>query len=357
MQGAQLKKMGIVKPWAPPRSYGLVIRLDDDRPAAIRCTAASTASTTASSPPSNATATLFCSPRGRDALLRLPARRHRGGAARHERHRSSNCARRPRITPACRRSRTSISTLRRGEIHAHRRRERRRQIDADQGDGRRRRRRPRARCWSTAADVAPKTPVEALRLGIAMVFQETSLVPTMTVAQNLFLGQEQFFNRLRGIYIAAQQFLQSLQFRRRPDGDRRQPARRRQEADGRDRARRAAQAPRSSSSTSRPPSLTPEEKKYFFDLVARPEGARRLGHLHLACARGGAAARRPHHGAARRQACRDRRRRAISTARASSRRWSGATCRNTLYGQRKTQRAAARRARAVACRICAWRRW
>ena len=27
MQGAQLKMMGIVKPWAPPRSYGLVIRL------------------------------------------------------------------------------------------------------------------------------------------------------------------------------------------------------------------------------------------------------------------------------------------------------------------------------------------
>lgn len=30
MQGAQLKMMGIVKPWAPPRSYGLVIRLTDE---------------------------------------------------------------------------------------------------------------------------------------------------------------------------------------------------------------------------------------------------------------------------------------------------------------------------------------
>ncbi len=29
MQGAQLKMMGVVKPWAPPRSYGLVIRLTD----------------------------------------------------------------------------------------------------------------------------------------------------------------------------------------------------------------------------------------------------------------------------------------------------------------------------------------
>lgn len=30
MQGAHLKTMGIVKPWAPPRSYGLVIRLNSD---------------------------------------------------------------------------------------------------------------------------------------------------------------------------------------------------------------------------------------------------------------------------------------------------------------------------------------
>ena len=45
-----------------------------------------------------------------------------------------------------------------------------------------------------------------------MVYQETSLVPTMTVAQNLSLGDEKFFNRLRGTYIEAQQFLQSLNF-------------------------------------------------------------------------------------------------------------------------------------------------
>ena len=45
-----------------------------------------------------------------------------------------------------------------------------------------------------------------------MVFQETSLVPSMTVAQNIYLGKEKFLNRLRGIYISAQQFLQSLNF-------------------------------------------------------------------------------------------------------------------------------------------------
>ena len=57
-----------------------------------------------------------------------------------------------------------------------------------------------------------ETPLQALRSGIAMVFQETSLVPSLTVAQNIYLGNEKTFNRLRGMYIAAQQFLQSLNF-------------------------------------------------------------------------------------------------------------------------------------------------
>ncbi|GAA6202468.1 sugar ABC transporter ATP-binding protein [Aquicoccus sp. SU-CL01552] len=56
------------------------------------------------------------------------------------------------------------------------------------------------------------SPHAALQAGIAMVFQETSLVPSMTVAQNLYLGSENFLNRLRGTYISAQQFLQSLNF-------------------------------------------------------------------------------------------------------------------------------------------------
>ena len=36
--------------------------------------------------------------------------------------------------------------------------------------------------------------------------------PALTVAQNLYLGDEKFFNRLRGTYIEAQQLLQSLNF-------------------------------------------------------------------------------------------------------------------------------------------------
>jgi simple sugar transport system ATP-binding protein len=60
--------------------------------------------------------------------------------------------------------------------------------------------------------VSFKSPADALRHGVTMVFQETSLVPSMTVAQNLYLGDEKFFNRLRGIYIAAQTFLNSMNF-------------------------------------------------------------------------------------------------------------------------------------------------
>jgi len=61
-------------------------------------------------------------------------------------------------------------------------------------------------------EVSLRSPLDARHNGIAMVFQENSLVPTMTVAQNLFLGRERFYNRLSGVNIAAQQFLQSLNF-------------------------------------------------------------------------------------------------------------------------------------------------
>src|SRR4029453_4733822 len=63
-----------------------------------------------------------------------------------------------------------------------------------------------------AREVQFASPHQALQAGIAMVFQETSLVPSMPVAQNIYVGEEKFLNRLRGIYISAQQFLQSLNF-------------------------------------------------------------------------------------------------------------------------------------------------
>jgi simple sugar transport system ATP-binding protein/ribose transport system ATP-binding protein len=56
------------------------------------------------------------------------------------------------------------------------------------------------------------TPAEGLRSGVVMVYQETNLVPSMTVAQNIYLGEEKTFNRLRGLYIQARQFLASMSF-------------------------------------------------------------------------------------------------------------------------------------------------
>jgi ABC-type sugar transport system ATPase subunit len=114
-------------------------------------------------------------------------------------------------------------------------------------------------------EVAPRTPLEARHLGIAMVFQENSLVPTMTVAQNLFLGQEKYYNRLRGIYIAAQQFLQSLNFDVAPTttvsllG-----AAKKQMVEI---ARAVLHNAKVIIFDEPTASLTPEEKKYFFDLV------------------------------------------------------------------------------------------
>jgi simple sugar transport system ATP-binding protein len=113
--------------------------------------------------------------------------------------------------------------------------------------------------------VEPRTPLEARHLGIAMVFQENSLVPSMTVAQNLFLGQEKFYNRLRGIYIAAQQFLQSLNFDVVPTATvSTLGAAKKQMVEI---ARAVLHNAKVIIFDEPTASLTPEEKKYFFDLV------------------------------------------------------------------------------------------
>jgi ABC-type sugar transport system ATPase subunit len=114
-------------------------------------------------------------------------------------------------------------------------------------------------------EVQLKTPLDARDHGIAMVFQETSLVPTMTVAQNLFLGQEKFYNRLRGIYISAQQFMQSLNFDVDPTATvSLLGAAKKQMVEIARAVLHKAQIIIFDEPTA---SLTPEEKKYFFDLV------------------------------------------------------------------------------------------
>ena len=55
-------------------------------------------------------------------------------------------------------------------------------------------------------------PKDATKAGIAMVYQETSLVPQLTVAQNMVLGREGVFNSVRKVRNAARQVLQRLNF-------------------------------------------------------------------------------------------------------------------------------------------------
>lgn len=111
------------------------------------------------------------------------------------------------------------------------------------------------------------SPGDALKNGIAMVFQETSLVPSLSVAQNLFLGDEKVFNRLRGLYISAQQLLQSLNFPVDPGAlVSTLGSAQRQMVEIARAVRKNARMIIFDEPTA---TLTPEEKQYFFDLVAR----------------------------------------------------------------------------------------
>ena len=56
-------------------------------------------------------------------------------------------------------------------------------------------------------------PKDASLRGISMVYQETSLVPQLTVAQNIVLGRERAFNSVRKVRNAARQVLQRLNFK------------------------------------------------------------------------------------------------------------------------------------------------
>ena len=110
-----------------------------------------------------------------------------------------------------------------------------------------------------------RNPVEAQSEGIAMVFQETSLVPTMTVGQNLYLGKEKLFNRLRAVYIASQQLLQSLNFNVDPTKTVSElGAAQKQMVEI---ARAVLHKARVIVFDEPTATLTPEEKRYFFDLI------------------------------------------------------------------------------------------
>ncbi|MBZ9992071.1 sugar ABC transporter ATP-binding protein [Mesorhizobium sp. BH1-1-5] len=119
-------------------------------------------------------------------------------------------------------------------------------------------------------ETAYASPHAALEAGIAMVFQETSLVPSMTVAQNLYLGTEKFLNRLRGTYISAQQFLQSLNFPVDPNAMvATLGAAKRQMVEIARAVHHNAEIIIFDEPTA---TLTPEEKRHFFALIRRLKG-------------------------------------------------------------------------------------
>ena len=110
-------------------------------------------------------------------------------------------------------------------------------------------------------------PGQALAAGITMVFQETSLVPTMTVGQNIFLGKETAFIELRNIYIQAQQLLQSLGFHVDPRAQvARLSAAQKQMVEI---ARAVYNQSRVIIFDEPTATLTPEEKQHFFTLVGK----------------------------------------------------------------------------------------
>ncbi|KZB83134.1 sugar ABC transporter ATP-binding protein [Amycolatopsis regifaucium] len=61
------------------------------------------------------------------------------------------------------------------------------------------------------------TPRDSVEAGVAMVYQEGSLVESMTVAQNLFVGDEKVFNNLGRLNVVARELLESHNFHIRPD--------------------------------------------------------------------------------------------------------------------------------------------
>lgn len=120
------------------------------------------------------------------------------------------------------------------------------------------------------AEVNFASPSEALGKGVAMVFQETNLVPAMTVAQNIYLGDERMFNRLRGLYIDARQFLVGMGFQVDPTAQvSTLGAAQKQMVEI---ARAVHHNARVIIFDEPTATLTPEEKRHFFSLIDRLKG-------------------------------------------------------------------------------------
>ncbi len=73
--------------------------------------------------------------------------------------------------------------------------------------------------WLDGEQVSINTPSDAQRLGVAMIHQELSYIPQMTVAENIFLGREPgsgLFINYSKMYEDTKKLLQSLQLKVKP---------------------------------------------------------------------------------------------------------------------------------------------
>ena len=159
---------------------------------------------------------------------------------------------------------------------------------------------------STAGRCASQSPADARRLGIAVIFQEFSLVPYLDVAQNIFLGREPR-GRIPGIdRPPAHARRGAASARRARPRPRHAHARRTSSAW---RSSRWSRSPRrcrrtraSWSWTSRRRRCPSREIERLFDRHPHAQAGRRGDRLHLAPAAGDLRDRRSDHRAARRPA-------------------------------------------------------
>ena len=289
MQIGSVKALGIQKPWAPPRSYGLLVHLDADGEATdslhSRAGGRFHGITARCATPQG----VVIAARGAGRAAAATGRAAMNETAVHDRPRrppprpaASRCcasSAAARSMAASTPSRASISI----SIPARCMRWSARTAPANRRCARRSRARsssPRATIYVDGKPVNFEQPRDALAAGICMVYQETSLVPTMTAAQNIELGNEKLLTRFRTLNIQAQQLLQSLNFHvdpATPVG----AARHRQEADGRDRARDLQQG---AHHHLRRADCEPDAggDRPLLPSGARPARPRRRHHLHLA---------------------------------------------------------------------------
>lgn len=234
LHAGRIRSFGEIRPWAPARSYGLVVRLDaeldplaslhartgslrhgitgaaeQDGRLLIACKGYGTLLGYATDPgQERASERVAKRKTTRERIRSYLARQGMDAAVGQEVLRAEAVSKSYGGIAAIQ----DISfDLRAGEVHA---------ILGENGAGK------STLCKVVAGAVAPtsgrlviggverrlRSPADGLNAGVAMVYQETSLVPGMTVAQNICLGREDWLTGTRTLNTRMQAFLASINF-------------------------------------------------------------------------------------------------------------------------------------------------